>query len=317
MESPLPVRNGVNATRLRLPAEGPWATALEYVLDRFGHVDPEGIAERFRRGEVQGVGGVPLTEHTRLGEHTFLWYYRELPVEDRLPVELAVLHQDEHLVVVDKPHFLPTTPGGRYVAESALVRLRLLLDLPDLVPIHRLDRMTAGVLLFAANPQTRGAYQLLFERRQVRKIYEAVAAVRTDLALPGTVRSRLHKSRSYLLTQELPGAANAETRIELLRSWEHDAGQRGNTQRGLYRLSPHTGKTHQLRVHLASLGIGIVHDPFYPVLHPEAPDDYTRPLQLLARSLEFVDPISGRSVEHRSALELSEVRPASGDPQPR
>lgn len=300
MKSPLPVRNGVNATRLRLPDEGPWTTAMDYVLERFGHVDPDGIADRFERGEVQAVGGTVVTPRTLLGEHTFIWYYRELPVEERLPVELTVLHQDEHLVVVDKPHFLPTTPGGMYVAESALVRLRLALDLPDLVPIHRLDRMTAGVLLFAANPETRGKYQLLFEKRQVRKSYEAVAGVRPELELPRVVRSRMVKSRTYLLAQEVVGESNAETRIELLDT--HDDGGR---LLGLYRLEPHTGKTHQLRVHMASQGIGIVNDPFYPELLPQAPDDYGKPLQLLARNIAFTDPLSRRDVEYRSGLELS------------
>ncbi|MDN5668093.1 MAG: pseudouridine synthase [Renibacterium salmoninarum] len=302
MESPLPVRNGVNATRLRLPDAGPWATAMDYVLDRFDHVDPQGIIERFERGEVQGLGGVPITPRTPLGEHTFLWYYRELPVETRLPVELSVLHQDDDLLVVDKPHFLPTTPGGRYVAESALVRLRILLELPDLVPIHRLDRMTAGVLLFAVNPKTRGRYQLLFERREVRKSYQAVAPVRPDLSLPLTMRSRMFKSRSYLLSQEIPGAPNAETRVVLQRSWSAPAGERG-----LYRLEPHSGKTHQLRVHMAALGLGIVNDPFYPVLQEEAPDDYAKPLQLLARQLEFTDPLSGREVAYTSRLSLAEA----------
>lgn len=302
MESPLPVRNGVNATRLRLPDQGPWATAMDYVLDRFDHVDPGGIVERFERGEVQGIGGIPITPQTPLDEHTFLWYYRELPVETRLPVELSVLHQDDDLVVVDKPHFLPTTPGGMYVAESALVRLRILLDLPDLIPIHRLDRMTAGVLLFAANPKTRGKYQLLFERREVRKNYEAVAPVRTDLAVPLTIRSRMFKSRSYLLSQEIPGTPNAETRVLLQRSWSGDVGQRG-----LYQLQPHSGKTHQLRVHMAALGLGIANDPFYPVLQDQAPDNYTKPLQLLARRLEFIDPLSGREVAYSSQLTLSEA----------
>jgi len=302
MESPLPVRNGVNATRLRLPDSGPWQTAMDYLLDRFNHVDPQGIIDRFERGEVRALGGEVITPSTPLNAHTFLWYYRELPVEQRLPVELSVLHQDEHLVVVDKPHFLPTTPGGMYVAESALVRLRLLLDLPDLVPIHRLDRMTAGVLLFAANPQTRGKYQLLFERRQVRKSYQAVAKVRTDLALPLTIRSKIYKSRSYLLSQELPGKPNSETRISLLRSWPTAAGERG-----LYQLEPHSGKTHQLRVHLASLGLGILNDPFYPTLLAQAPDDYAQPLQLLAHRLEFTDPLSHRAVTFQSELSLSEA----------
>lgn len=298
MKSPLPVRDGVNATRLRLPETGPWATAMDYVLERFGHVDPDGIVDRFERGEVAAFDGSRLTPSTPLNEHTFIWYYRELPQETRLPVELDILHQDEHLVVADKPHFLPTTPGGMYVAESALVRLRNLLGLPDLVPIHRLDRMTAGVLLFAVNPETRGRYQVLFERRQVRKEYEAVAPVRADLGLPLTVRSRMTKSRTYLLAQEVPGEPNAETRIELLRA-------KGAS--GLYRLEPHTGKTHQLRVHMASLGLGIRNDPFYPELLPQAPDDYAKPLQLLARAVRFTDPLTREPVEYRSQLQLAEA----------
>ena len=295
MQSPLPVRNGVNATRLRLPAEGPWATAFEYVLERFGHVNPQGIADRFDRGEVVGIGGVPLARTTPLTEHTFIWYYRELPPEERLPVEINILHQDENLLVVDKPHFLPTTPGGMYVAESALVRLRVALDIPDLIPMHRLDRMTAGVLLFSTNPETRGKYQVLFEKRRIEKEYEAVAPVRPELGLPAVIRSRMIKSRTYLLAQEVPGEPNAETRVELL----EEAGGLGR-----YRLLPHTGKTHQLRVHMASLGIGILHDPFYPVLQEQGPDDYSKPLQLLARSVEFTDPLTKETVQYRSGLSL-------------
>jgi tRNA pseudouridine32 synthase / 23S rRNA pseudouridine746 synthase len=301
MQSPLPVRNGVNATRLRLPSDGDWDTAMDYVLERFGHVDPEGIIDRFERGEVVGLGGVPLTAQTPLTDHTFIWYYRELPQEDRLPVEVNVLHEDDHLVVADKPHFLPTTPGGMYIAESALVRLRVALDLPDLIPVHRLDRMTAGVLLFAKNPETRGKYQVLFERRQVQKEYEAIAAVDPSLQLPRTVRSRMVKSRTYLLAQEVDGEPNAETRIELLGTRPGPDG----TALGRYRLEPHTGKTHQLRVHMASQGIGILNDPFYPQLLPQAPDDYGKPLQLLARSLRFTDPLTQRPVEFRSRLRLS------------
>jgi tRNA pseudouridine32 synthase/23S rRNA pseudouridine746 synthase len=300
MRSPLPVRNGVNATRLRLPAEGPWETALEYILDRFDHVDPEGIGERFDRGEVVALGGEVLTRTTPLGEHTFVWYYRELPVEERLPVELSVLHRDGHLLVVDKPHFLPTTPGGMYVAESALVRLRVELDLPDLIPMHRLDRMTAGILMFSVDPETRGAYQLLFENRRISKEYRAVAPVRPELHLdtePLDVRSRIVKSRTYLLAQEVEGPANTHTTVSLLEQRE---------DRGLYRLQPHTGKTHQLRLHMASLGLGIINDPFYPVLHPQAPDDYTRPLQLLAHSIAFRDPLTGADRQFESGLTLSE-----------
>ena len=303
MKSPLPVRNGVNATRVRVPDEGPWDTAMDFVLEKFGHVDSAGIVERFERGEVRALDGEIVTPTTPLNEHMFIWYYRELPVEKRLPVEISILHQDENLVVVDKPHFLPTTPGGMYVQESALVRLRVLLDLPDLVPIHRLDRMTAGVLLFSANPETRGKYQLLFEKRRIEKTYRAVAPVREDLEFPLVVRSRMIKSRTYLLAQEIEGEPNAETRIELMDT-RIDATS-GQTL-GLYDLQPHTGKTHQLRVHLAAQGIGILNDSFYPVLFDQAPDDYTKPLQLLAHSISFTDPLTREPVKYSSKLALSE-----------
>ncbi|AUI51109.1 RluA family pseudouridine synthase [Arthrobacter crystallopoietes] len=306
MKSPLPVRDGVNATRLRLPDNGPWQTALDYMLHRWGHVDPEGIRDRFDRGEIVGEGGVRLHRDTALEEHTFIWYYRTLPTEDRLPVELDILHQDENILVVDKPHFLPTTPGGTYISESALVRLRVQLDIPDLIPMHRLDRLTAGVLLFSTNPATRGKYQVLFEKRRVEKEYEAIAAVDQRLEFPLVVRNRMVKSRTYLLAEVVDGEFNAETRIEL----EETRGVLGK-----YRLEPHTGKTHQLRVHMASLGVGILHDPFYPVLLDKAPDDYSRPLQLLARGVRFTDPLSGAPVEYRSRLELSEWAAAAA-PEP-
>ncbi|MFJ5862420.1 RluA family pseudouridine synthase [Pseudarthrobacter sp. NPDC092439] len=317
MQSPLPVRDGVNATRLRLPEDGPWDTAMDYMMHRWGHIDPRGIEDRFDAGEIVGEGGVPLDRTTRLQDHTFIWYYRTLPPETRIPVEIHILHQDDHLLVADKPHFLPTTPGGTYIQESALVRLRNQLDLPDLIPMHRLDRMTAGVLLFSTNPRTRGKYQVLFEKRQVQKEYECVSAAIPAPAYPAVdfpvvVRNRMTKSRSYLLAEVVDGEPNAETRIEQLETFDAGApagapGTTGGGRLARYRLEPHTGKTHQLRVHMASLGLGIVNDAFYPDLLDKAPDDYSKPLQLLARGIRFVDPISGRPVEYRSRLELSEA----------
>ncbi|UEL30320.1 RluA family pseudouridine synthase [Pseudarthrobacter sp. L1SW] len=322
MQSPLPVRDGVNATRLRLPEEGPWDTAMDYMMHRWGHIDPQGIEDRFDAGEIVGEGGIPLDRATPLQEHTFIWYYRSLPPETRIPVDISILHQDEHLLVVDKPHFLPTTPGGTYIQESALVRLRNQLELPDLIPMHRLDRMTAGVLLFSTNPQTRGKYQVLFEKRQVQKEYECVAAAHpapghAAVEFPVVVRNRMTKSRSYLLAEVVDGEPNAETRIEQLETFDAGAssGASGATaaasgcprRLARYRLEPHTGKTHQLRVHMASLGLGIINDAFYPELLDKAPDDYSQPLQLLARGIRFRDPITGEPVEYRSRLELSKA----------
>jgi len=317
MQSPLPVRDGVNATRLRLPDEGPWDTAMDYMMHRWGHIDPQGIEDRFNAGEIVGEGGIPLDRATKLEDHTFIWYYRTLPPETRIPVDITILHQDEHLLVVDKPHFLPTTPGGTYIQESALVRLRNQLNLPDLIPMHRLDRMTAGVLLLSTNPDTRGKYQVLFEKRQVQKEYECISAAEpvpgyADVEFPVVVRNRMTKSRSYLLAEVVEGEPNAETRIERLETFDGGASLGAGlttaaSRLARYRLEPHSGKTHQLRVHMASLGLGIVNDAFYPNLLDKAPDDYARPLQLLARGIRFVDPISRQPVEYRSRLELNEA----------
>lgn len=354
MQSPLPVRDGVNATRLRIPREGPWASVMDYMLERFGHVDPGGIIRRFHDGEVVGLGAEPLTPTTPLGVHDFLWYYRNLPDEPHLPVTETILFQDEDLLVVDKPHFLPTTPGGRFVQESALVRLRNRLGLPDLIPMHRLDRATAGVILFSTNPATRGAYQTLFEHRRIEKEYRCVSALPTGWGetVPGSghdgrghdddapaegappaasgpgrhgqdvrqfggehrataadfpleYRNRMTKEKGYLLALTQPGEPNAETRIDLLGTGV-STGIHAGTAVGLFRLRPHSGKTHQLRVHMAALGLGILNDPFYPVLLDKAPDDFTRPLQLLAHSISFTDPLSGAPVTFTSQRTLDE-----------
>ncbi|MEV7621291.1 pseudouridine synthase [Microbacterium sp. NPDC089321] len=295
MASPLPVRDGVGATRLHLPMSGPWATVGAYMAERFFHLEPERLLARFDRGEIVARDGTPLNRETPLGAHEFVWYYREPPVEREIPFEIEVLHHDRDLVVADKPHFLPTTPGGKYLQNSALVRLRNLLGIPELTPIHRLDRATAGLLMFSTRPETRGAYQLLFERRQVEKVYEAVSALPAewDPASPSLAgrpfpivhRNHIEKLRAHVCVKvDDTREPNSETLIEL----------RGFDDRVVHTLlRPHSGRMHQLRVHLAALGAGILHDGFYPDLLPEAPDDFDRPLQLLARELRFTDPLSG------------------------
>ncbi|MFJ4225591.1 pseudouridine synthase [Microbacterium sp. NPDC089695] len=288
MPSPLPVRDGVGATRLHVPLRGEWPTIAAYMIERFFHLDPERLLVRFDRGEIVARDGSPVSRDAPLGAEEFVWYYREPPVEGEIPFAIEVLHRDDDLVVIDKPHFLPTTPGGRFLQNSALVRLRNLLDNPDLAPIHRLDRATAGLLMFSARPATRGAYQLMFEKREVRKVYEAVSARPAEWDADGyplVYRNHIVKHRGEVRVRvEDEREPNSETLIEVL----HADDRVVHTL-----LRPHSGKMHQLRVHLAALGLGILHDGFYPELLPEAPDDFARPLQLLARELHFVDPLSG------------------------
>lgn len=281
--SPLPLRDGVAASYMNLPG-GRWPSMLAFLVGHCSHVAPEIWHDRLQRGAIYDHAGTSLTLDSPYPGHGRIWYYREVPPETPVPFESPVLYRDEYLVVADKPHFLACIPAGRHLQETLLTRLRASLDLPHLTPIHRLDRETAGVMLFCADPSRRGAYQQLFASRAVQKEYEAIAPYRADLALPRVHRSRLEERSDCFVMHEVPGEINSETRIELLET-------RGDKAR--YRLLPHTGKKHQLRAHLAALDIPILNDIWYPALLPDKGSDFSRPLLLLARAIEFVDPVSG------------------------
>jgi len=271
----------------------------DHLVARLRRVEPGRIDAMLRDGLIVGRDG-PIDVAAPFAPGQYLWFHRDLPVEMPVPFPLTVLHRDDDVVVVDKPHFLATIPRGRHVVETALVRLRRELDLPDLSPAHRLDRVTAGVLLFVVRRELRGAYQTLFRDRRVRKTYEALAPFDPALRLPRTVRSRIVKERGVILAREVPGPPNAETLVEVVE-------KAGDLAR--YRLTPSTGRTHQLRLHLRALGVPILGDRFYGTASGEpddAPlDDFTQPLQLLAATLEFRDPINGvpRRFASRRALQ--------------
>jgi tRNA pseudouridine32 synthase/23S rRNA pseudouridine746 synthase len=286
LKSPLPPRHGLEAARLKLPDEGTWATVRDHLVDRLPRLDPDRLDAMLREHRIVGLDG-PVTVDTPFVPGMFIWFHRDLPDEVPVPFEIGIVHHDEHLLVVDKPHFLATIPRGRHVLETALVRLRRELDLPQLSPAHRLDRVTAGLVMFVTSPAHRGAYQTMFRDRRVHKEYEAVAKHSPGLALPRTVRSRIVKERGIITAREVPGEPNSETRVELL-------GHAGGL--GRYRLLPATGRTHQLRLHMSTLGVPILGDDFYPELTETPLDDFSRPLQLLAKVLDFTDPVTG---EHR------------------
>ena len=290
----LPTRHGVSPSCVGLPAGG-WPTFTDFLAERFPAIPRATWLERMAAGlVVDEFGGMVSAERAYRG-HMRLYYYRALPVEPRIPFEAAVLFQDEHLVVADKPHFLPVTPSGHYLQETLLVRLKNQLGIDSLIPIHRIDRETAGLVLFCVRPKERDAYQALFRRHEVVKHYEAIAPWRPDLQFPLRRKTRIVEDEPFFRQREMPGEANSETLIEVLQV-------RG--EQALYALSPVTGKKHQLRVHMNALGLPICNDRIYPPVEVTPDDDYTQPLQLLARSIAFTDPLKRQPRKFVSRLNL-------------
>lgn len=290
----LPTKNGVGPSCVGLPA-GDWPTVLDFLVERFPAIARSTWLQRMAAGEVVDEFGSAVTPDRPYRGHLRVYYYRALPDEPRVPFEAKVLFQDAHLVVADKPHFLPVTPSGHYLQETLLVRLKNLLGMEALSPIHRIDRETAGLVLFCVQPAERNAYQALFRDKAVNKHYEAIAPWRAEVNLPLVRCSRIVEDEPFFRQREVPGPANSETRVDVIEV-------RG--ARALYALSPVTGKKHQLRVHMNALGLPIAGDRMYPPVANTPDDDFSQPLQLLAKAIAFTDPVTGQARRFESALSL-------------
>ena len=293
-----PTRAGVGPSCIALPS-GAWHLLLDFLVHQFPAVAHDEWYRRMEAGEVLDTDGVALAANTPFRAGARIFYYRSLPKEPVIPFEETILFQDSHLIAVDKPHFLPVIPAGRYLQQTLLVRLKRRLGIDTLAPMHRLDRETAGIVLFTIAPSTRAAYQALFRARAVTKHYQAIARWRPDLLFPLTVHSRLADGESFMKMREVAGPPNAETTITLQQV-------KGDLAR--YGLQPATGQRHQLRVQMETLGMPILNDRIYPHHLPEpaagSVPDYHNPLQLLARSIEFIDPVTGELRRFESRLRL-------------
>ncbi len=298
----LATKNGVGPSVVGLPKDelSRWRTITDFLTERFPAIPRSTWLQRMADGDVEDEFGVPVTPDRPYQGHIRVYYYRDLEAEPHIPFDEVILHQDDHLIVVDKPHFLPVTPSGKYLQETVLVRLKRKLGIDTLVPIHRIDRDTAGLVLFSVQPATRDAYQALFRDRAVRKTYEAIAPWRSELVFPLTRESRIEEDKSegrgFMTQCEVKGSPNALTHIQVLEVKENLAR---------YQLKPVTGKRHQLRVHMHALGMPILGDGIYPVLTPEGQIDYDHPLQLLAKSIEWLDPITKEQRRFESLRRLS------------
>ena len=279
---------GVSSSRVYLPAGQTYRSLLDFFIANFPHIEASEWSARFDEGLVMTTDGLPVASNEIYLPNTHLLYYRRLAREPEIPYQEHILFQDEHILVADKPHFLPVTPSGLYLHQTLLNRLKKKTGIQTLSPIHRIDRDTAGLVVFSVNPQERARYQNLFRDRAVKKVYEAIAPYSEDLInkLPMTYRSKIIESEHFLQMEEINGEANSDTYIELIEV---------NNPWAKYRLTPGSGKKHQLRCHLNSLGVPIKHDQIYPILTPyqEYDLDFSKPLQLLAKEIYFRDPVTG------------------------
>ena len=309
-----PMRDGVSASCVALPQPGSqadWPLLLDFLAHRLSAVSRADWHARMQRGEVLGETGQALDPHTpytalaQQQPQARVYYYRDLVAETPIPFHAQVLFEDELLLVADKPHFLPVLPSGRFVRETLLVRLKVQTGLEDLSPIHRIDRETAGLVVFSKRAQDRHAYQALFVSQSVNKTYLAVAPWRAHLEhpidQPLVHHSRIAPDSLFFRQQEVQGPANSTTHLAMIKHWVAPSDKRA-----LYQLQPRTGKTHQLRVHMNALGAPIVGDQFYPeVKHASGIDDFTQPLQLLAHRIAFTDPVTGQTRAFESQRQLN------------
>jgi len=274
-------------------------TVLEYLILKFPRIKPAIWQQRVAQGKVHWHDGRLITAISPFKAQQRVYYYREVENEAKIPFEEKILFQDEHILVAFKPHFLALTPGGIYVNECLQQRLRIKTGNQQLQTLHRLDRVTAGLVLFSLNKKTRHHYHELFKNKQINKTYQAIASTSSNTKLIGQqwlVENRIEKSQQGFRMQVSNGEPNSHSQIRCLAQ---------SNDKALFELSPITGKTHQLRLHMASLGMPILFDKYYPELEEESADDYAKPLQLLAKKLKFIDPITGQKREFSTDEKLS------------
>tara|TARA_R110002167_G_scaffold5271_4_gene24705 strand:+ start:777 stop:1694 length:918 start_codon:yes stop_codon:yes gene_type:complete len=294
-------------SKLSLPQVNPGVeTVIEYLIIKFPSIAPHIWRQRAADGKLHWHDGSLISEASLYQPQQRIYYYREVERDPVIPLSEKILFQDDQLLIAYKPPFLPVTPGGRYVNECLQSRLRRKTGINELQALHRLDRATTGLVMFSVNPKTCHLYHRLFESRQIEKTYQAIAKIDSDvinariatstIGQEWQVINRLETSTPRFLMRVSQGKPNSHSSIRCLQQ---------DGDKALFELKPITGKTHQLRVHMQTLGWPILHDRYYPVLQPESADDYSRPLQLLAKELRFIDPVSLRPRAFNCDTELT------------
>jgi tRNA pseudouridine32 synthase/23S rRNA pseudouridine746 synthase len=287
-------------SKLSLPQTNPGvATVLEYLVIKFPYIDAHIWRRRIAEGKVHRDDGSLITTQSLFQPQQRIYYYREVDSEPSIPFKETIIFQDQHILVAYKPHFLAVTPGGIYVHECLQNRLRRSTGIEALQTLHRLDRVTAGLVMFSINPDTRHRYHQLFRTRQIHKTYQAIAKIDGSQNLIGQeweVKNRIVHGEPRFRMRVTEGEANSHSVVRCLQQ---------SAQQALFELNPVTGKTHQLRIHMQTLGWPILNDKYYPQLQPLSADDYSAPLQLLAKELQFIDPVTQHSRHFSSDSNLT------------
>ncbi|MBE7215485.1 pseudouridine synthase [Shewanella benthica] len=271
-------------------------TVLSFLVDRFEQVGSDVWRERIIDGKVHWQDGSLIELGTAFKPRARVYYYREVKSETKVPFEEKILYRDEQIILAFKPHFLALHPSGNFVNECLVNRLRIKTGIETLVPAHRLDRATAGIVLMILNPEARSQYHDLFKNHKITKEYQALAKLTPELlachqagelVLPiqWTVKNRMVKGEPSFTMKVVEGDSNTHSEISLIQVIN---------EIGVFDLSPITGRTHQLRVHMQSLGMPILNDTCYPNLQPKSADDYAHPLKLVAKRLKFKDPLTSQ-----------------------
>jgi tRNA pseudouridine32 synthase/23S rRNA pseudouridine746 synthase len=303
------LRKGVSPSKVGIPANT-HLSAIEFLVQRFPAIQREVWLQRFLEGGILNAGGINIGPNQSVLHETHLLYFRHVADEPTLPFKAQIIFQDEHLIVADKPHFMPVTPGGQYVQQSLLVQLKQDFNLPELSPIHRIDRETAGLVMFSVRAKDRNAYQQLFRLQQVQKTYEAIAGIPEssplNLVFPITYKSMMASDEQFFKMRELTARECATTDQSNSETWI-DCVERTSQALARYTLKPVTGQRHQLRVHMNALGLPILGDRFYPHVKYLASekDPLDQPLQLLAKTIAFLDPLTGTPRKFTSNLKLA------------